>query len=74
MSNVELKRRGDSMARRIAQSLVGRMIVDVRGLTRRELDAHGWDRPGFVIVLDNHAQVTPLMDEEGNGPGTLSIS
>lgn len=51
--------------------LIGRKIVDVRRLTEAEDD---WgEQRGFVLVLDDGSKVTPLSDEEGNGPGSLRV-
>lgn len=52
----------------------GRKIVDVRHMTKAEMEREGWDDyrgPATVLVLDNGTILYPSMDEEGNGPGAL---
>jgi len=52
--------------------LIGRKIVAVRPMTKKELEVEGWDG-GYntVIVLDNGERLYPSQDEEGNGPGCI---
>ena len=54
-------------------ALTGRRIVEVRTMSKRELEAEGWppDQTVPVLVLDNGAILFPSRDEEGNGPGAL---
>jgi hypothetical protein len=56
--------------------LIGRRIVEVRAMTRAELDAQGWQvyphhAEPVVLVLDDGTRLFPSQDEEGNGPGAL---
>ena len=56
-----------------AVALVGRRIAEVRAMTKRELEAEGWEPDEIVpvLVLDDGAILFPSRDEEGNGPGAL---
>ena len=54
-------------------ALVGRRIVEVRAMTKREIEAEGWygEEPVPVLVLDNGVAIFPSRDPEGNGPGAF---
>ena len=55
-------------------SLVGRLIVEVRPMSREEVEAEGWDdhsTAAMVLLLDDGTILYPSRDEEGNGPGAL---
>ena len=56
--------------------LVGRKIVQIRPLNKREIEQEGWDSdyPGdkaLCIILDNGVHLYPSKDYEGNGGGAL---
>lgn len=55
--------------------VIGRTIKTVRSMTKKELDAEGWEvgRHGkpSVIVLDDGTKLYASRDPEGNGPGAL---
>jgi len=54
--------------------IIGRTIVDVRAMYPEEMNTLMWyGEPGSVITMDNGAMVVPMMDEEGNGAGSLMI-
>jgi hypothetical protein len=54
--------------------IIGRTIVDVRAMYPEEMNMLMWyGAPGSVITMDNGAMVVPMMDEEGNGAGSLMI-
>jgi hypothetical protein len=53
--------------------LQGRTIVDAFYLSANEREAIGWDQSGIILILDNNAQILVQQDDEGNGPGALSI-
>ncbi|MCK9458602.1 MAG: hypothetical protein M0R80_03100 [Proteobacteria bacterium] len=58
----------------MAHKLVGRTIVAVRKMNKKELQQEGWERcgdPPKVLVLDDGSRIYPSQDEEGNGPGIL---
>jgi len=53
---------------------VGKRIVAIREMTRKELSAQGWDGPracALVIVLDDGSMIFASRDDEGNSPGAL---
>jgi hypothetical protein len=54
--------------------LKGRTIVDVRYLNAMEVEEMGWYRSGLMLFLDNGSQVMVQQDDEGNGPGALSVT
>ena len=53
--------------------VIGHKIVDVRPMTRKEMNKEMWGSRTIplVIVLDNGIKLYPSSDEEGNGPGAL---
>ena len=67
----------------LSVDIVGHKVVEIRGLTRKELEAEGWE--GYedqgnsyfgnsnlmALVLDNGTVLYASQDEEGNGPGEL---
>ena len=52
-------------------NLVGRKIVALRQMTKRELAREGWDGQAIAIILDDGTVLFPSQDEEGNGPGAI---
>ena len=75
-------RRSFSMSVRCAgaiASLIGRRIVSVAALTRKQSTAIGFDEatigmnPALAITLDDGVLVIPTADPEGNGPGWMEI-
>ena len=53
-------------------SLVGRKIVAVRELTKKEMKQEYWFDEGCVaLVLDDGTILYPSRDPEGNGAGAL---
>jgi hypothetical protein len=51
--------------------LLGRKIVSVRYMHRKEMADFGWTSRPVVIELDDGNLVFPAQDEEGNGAGVL---
>jgi hypothetical protein len=56
--------------------LVGASVSNVRKMSAKELEVHGWDdnrgfNPVYVIELDNGISLYPSRDAEGNGGGVL---
>jgi len=52
--------------------LVGKVVKDVRPMTKAEMESEYWDdRPPTVIVFEDGTKLYPSRDEEGNGPGCL---
>ena len=61
------------------QAMRGLLIMDVRPMTKEELDAQGWTlssaytmRP-TVIALSDMSAIFPSMDSEGNAPGVWVV-
>jgi len=58
-----------------ANILIGQKVVEIREMTKQELDDEMWADHGniydkvFVIVLSNGMKIYPSRDLEGNGPG-----
>ena len=55
----------------IAKQLVGRTIVKVRYLTKKEMDELGWYDRSVVLHLDDGNIIFPSADDEGNNAGSL---
>jgi hypothetical protein len=54
--------------------LIGRTITDVRAMYEEEMETMLWyGQRGAVFTLDNGGMFIPMMDEEGNGAGSLMI-
>ena len=53
--------------------LVGAKIINVRRMTKGELNAHYWHsaNPVYVLELDNGTAIYPSRDFEGNDGGVL---
>jgi hypothetical protein len=53
-------------------SIVGRTIVKVRKMTKKEAEQEGWlYKNTIVLELDDGTLIYPSGDEEGNHPGAL---
>ncbi len=55
-------------------ALKGQKIVEIRPMTRDEMEAEAWDdyhQPPMIIILDSGMFLYPMADPEGNGPGCL---
>jgi len=53
------------------KELIGRKIVNVRKLSKDEIELCAWDRTTVVLVLDDGSVLIPSSDEEGNDIGAL---
>lgn len=54
------------------KELIGKKIVEIRLMSKAEMEAEGWSRGhGTVIVLDDGMLIYPSADGEGNRPGVL---
>lgn len=53
------------------KALTGKKIVNVRYMSKAEMDAHGWYNRALVIQLDDGTLIYPSQDDEGNGAGAL---
>jgi len=63
-----------SWEKRIAKSLVGRKIVEIRYLTAEEAEMSGFDNQPICLFLDNGEWILPMRDDEGNDGGALATS
>lgn len=54
--------------------LVGRTITKVRYMSKKECEDCYWDSAAIEIILDNGLVISPMSDEEANGPGALMVS
>lgn len=53
-------------------TLVGKKVVAVRNMTKKELRSEGWDEePATAIQFDDGTIVYASRDDEGNGPGAM---
>lgn len=53
--------------------LKGRKIVGIRRMSATELKNQYWPYSPQILILDNGTEITPMRDEEGNGPGVIAI-
>ena len=51
--------------------LMARTVVDVRYLTKEEVEGLGWTKSAVVIIFNDGTMLFPSRDEEGNGAGAL---
>ena len=54
--------------------MIGRKIVDVRLMKKKELEFEAWEHcneVSAVLILDNGDKIYASQDYEGNGPGAL---
>lgn len=61
---------------RTTDPVIGHAIIGIRAMTKKELEAEGWDEDNIhgaptVLVLSNGTKLFASQDEEGNGPGAL---
>jgi len=64
----------NSWEKRIAKSLVGRKIVDIRYLSAEEADSCGFYNQPICLFLDNGEWIMPMRDDEGNDGGAMATS
>ena len=64
----------NSWEKRIAKSLVGRKIVDIRYLSAEEADSCGFYNQPICLFLDNGEWIMPMKDDEGHDGGALATS
>lgn len=57
------------------ENIIGQKIIEIRAMTKTELDAEGWEVREWenvtVLVLENGVKLYASQDEEGNGPGNI---
>jgi hypothetical protein len=51
--------------------LVGKKIINVRFMTKKEAQGSGWDKKPLCIFLDDNSVLIPQSDDEGNDGGAL---
>jgi len=56
---------------KIALALKGKIITNVRYLTKKEMEGFGWYRKALVIILNDGTCLFPSADDEGNDAGAL---
>ena len=71
MSDKELK---TEWGRRATKHLVGKKIVQVRYLNKKEMDDLGWDQTPLVMFFNDGSYMFPSQDDEGNDGGSLFTS
>ena len=71
MSDKELK---TEWGRRATKHLVGKKIVQVRYLNKKEMDDLGWDQIPLVMFFNDGSYMFPSQDDEGNDGGSLFTS
>ena len=54
--------------------LVGKKIVHVRYLNKKEMDDLGWDQTPLVMFFNDGSYMFPSQDDEGNDGGSLFTS
>ena len=54
--------------------LVGKKIVQVRYLNKKEMDDLGWDQTPLVMFFNDGSYMFPSQDDEGNDGGSLFTS
>ena len=59
---------------RCKKHLVGKKIVQVRYLNKKEMDDLGWEQIPLVIFFDDGGYMFPSQDDEGNDGGSLFTS
>ena len=52
-------------------NLIGKKIVGIREMTKRETENEGWEFGATTIVLNDGTMIYPSIDEEGNRAGIL---
>tara|TARA_Y100001951_G_scaffold90606_1_gene83876 strand:+ start:113 stop:379 length:267 start_codon:yes stop_codon:yes gene_type:complete len=71
MSDKELK---TEWGKRATKHLVGKKIVQVRYLNKKEMDDLGWDQIPLVMFFNDGSYMFPSQDDEGNDGGSLFTS
>ena len=54
--------------------LVGKKIVQVRYLNKKEMDDLGWNQTPLVMFFNDGRYMFPSQDDEGNDGGSLFTS
>ena len=56
---------------KISAQLVGRKIVEVRWMTKKEADESYWDYQPVLLILYDGTALCPMDSDEGNQAGSL---
>lgn len=57
-----------------SKHLVGKTIKEVRYMTDKEKESHGWFHKALVIFFTDGSFIYPSTDDEGNDAGSLFAS
>ena len=71
MTDEQLKKQ---WAKEAADKLVGRKIVKVRYMTKKEVEDCGWFNAAVILKLDDGTMLYPMADDEGNNAGSLATT
>ncbi len=55
----------------IEKVLLGKKIVSIRYMTKKEMKEMGWYKRPIILQLDDGNIIYPSMDDEGNNGGAL---
>ncbi len=55
----------------IEKVLLGKKIVSIRYMTKKEMKEMGWYKRPVILQLDDGNIIYPSMDDEGNNGGAL---
>tara|TARA_R100000458_G_C8265589_1_gene240684 strand:- start:1654 stop:1911 length:258 start_codon:yes stop_codon:yes gene_type:complete len=55
-----------------AKHLVGKKIVEVRYIDKKEQEAWHWHNRALIIIFDDGSWMMPMSDDEGNDAGALA--
>jgi hypothetical protein len=71
MTDEQLKKK---WADEVSAKLVGRKIVKVRYMSKKEVNDCGWYNAAVIIKLDDGTMIYPMSDDEGNNAGALATT
>ena len=57
--------------KKISKLLVGKKIMQVQYMSKRDAENQGWYKRPIQIKLEDGTWLTPSMDDEGNDGGAL---
>jgi hypothetical protein len=57
--------------KKISKLLVGKKIVKIQYMTKKDAEEQGWYRRPIQIRLENGTWLTPSQDDEGNDGGSF---
>ena len=56
---------------KISKQLLGKKIVEVRWMTKKEADENYWNYQPVLLILNDGTALCPMSDDEGNNAGAL---